>query len=94
MSEALEELRVAILAVREAQVAQLEPGIEEDEVKFSSANRNLDKALFKVYTLQLNISEVPPGPLRDALKEISPYFVDKKSRWASESAATEEVPAS
>jgi len=47
-----------------------------------------------VYTLQLNISEVPPGPLRDALKEISPYFVDKKSRWASESAATEEVPAS
>jgi len=80
----METLREAVLAVRQAQIALLEPGLEKEADKFAAAQRNLDRAFQSVYKLNLKSMDVPPGPLRDCIKEIAPYFVDRKGRWASE----------
>ena len=72
---ALKELAVK---VRQAQLAQL---TASDKASVAAASRDLDTAIRGIFELHLKLVEVPPGPLRDVVKEIAPYFEARQERW-------------
>eukprot|EP00750_Incisomonas_marina_P017891 INCI2559.2.p1 GENE.INCI2559.2~~INCI2559.2.p1 ORF type:complete len:119 (-),score=22.30 INCI2559.2:168-524(-) len=79
------KLKPLVLQVRQAQLKQLEAESQEEA---ASTFRALDQAIRGIYELNLKVNQIPPGPLRECVKEISPYFEHRASRWAAEAPLT------
>lgn len=77
----VDQLKPLVLQVRQAQLKQLEAQSQEEA---ANTFRDLDRAIRSIYELNLSVKQIPPGPLRECVKEISPYFEHRASRWAQE----------
>ena len=84
MSKNIAQIAAAVRAIRQAQLAQLDPDMDESAAAATLRALHLGYKGLYLATKGKTGSDLPPGPLRDCYKEISPNFDTMAPRWDAE----------